>query len=480
MKQLWQRIDPNSLQVRLTLGVTAVAIFGISGVAAWTTLRTRQILINSHKQNIHDVAARFAQDVVLYSDMMPIEEAVQRAVEVRTLPNLLVLVRDVDSTIGGDADRDADRDPITQSDLTWPEPTMASILALPAERITPQVVYLDGRYVVLCSEPLVVDNVALGQLYVAQDITTDQMMFATVIRSLSVATVLAILGITILIAWYVRRSLRPLRRVSQMTQTVSVENLGQVKLQLESAPTEVTELVQTCEHMLMRLSESWEQQRQFFHDVSHELRTPLTVVYGYLQSTLRRSQTLSDSQREALEIAAAEADRTIRLLQDLLDLARADSGHIHFTLEPLRVHDLLLEVAGMAEQYSDRPILLEADGPNVTVKADRCRLKQVLLNLTDNALKYSDPAHPVILRLQHQGDWVKLQVADRGCGIPLSQQQRIFDRFYRVDEARARSTGGCGLGLAIVKSLVEGMGGKVTVHSQLNEGSIFTVTLPCA
>lgn len=244
---------------------------------------------------------------------------------------------------------------------------------------------------------------------------------------------------------------------------------------MRSRTSEVRELARTCNMMLERLAAAWEQQEQFVSNVSHELRTPLTIVYGYLQSVLRRDN-LTTTQRDALETAASEADRTIRLLQDLLDLARADSGHLHFHVEAIPLYALVTEVAGMAQQYSNRNIIIEADN-EIIVLADRHRLKQVLLNLIDNAVKYSDSSQPIALKLD-QLEQARIQVCDRGVGIPLQQQARIFERFYRVDESRY--TSGYGLGLSIVKTLVNGMGGCVTVASRLGEGSVFTITLPIA
>ena len=132
---------------------------------------------------------------------------------------------------------------------------------------------------------------------------------------------------------------------------------------------------------------SWEQERQFVSNVSHELRTPLTVVSGYIQSLLRRSTNLNDYQKEALETAASEADRTVRLLQYLLDLARADSGHTIYRRDRVNLNELVAEVAGMAEQFSNRMIHIEA--PEIVFSVcDRDRLKQVLVNLIDNAVKF--------------------------------------------------------------------------------------------
>jgi hypothetical protein len=136
------------------------------------------------------------------------------------------------------------------------------------------------------------------------------------------------------------------------------------------------------------------------------------------------------------------------------------------------------EVAGMGEKFSDRTIKIEAEQPKICFRTDRDRLTQALVSLIDNAVKYSSAPDPIVVKLVPTEEQIIIQVIDRGCGIALQHQARIFERFYRVDEARARSTGGVGLGLAIVKSLVEGMRGQIAVSSKPGEGSIFTITLP--
>ncbi|MGF1590569.1 MAG: sensor histidine kinase, partial [Pleurocapsa sp.] len=198
---------------------------------------------------------------------------------------------------------------------------------------------------------------------------------------------------------------------------------------------------------------------------------------NYIHSILRRGRNLSEMQIEALITAASEADRTVQLLQDLLDLARLDSGRMQFQMENLLLNDLITEIVGMAQQYSGRKIDLEMKANLIVIKADNHRLKQVLLNLIDNAVKYSESETSVTIKLTAQNDRAVIQVSDRGVGISLQQQNRIFERFYRVDEARNRS-GGTGLGLSIVKTLVEGMGGNITVRSKLNQGSTFIISFP--
>jgi len=412
------------------------------------------------------IGARFPRDVQLYSEMLPIEVGLQKTIDNVTVPGLLIWVK---SSNGKLLAHSAGLEPSLMK--------TAELMSLAEMPPKPQVYQVRDQYLILSASSVVVKRVSLGKVYMAQDVTDDQRQLRAAIHSLAIVCVLIIIALMGAITLRIRRSLQPLQEMNQMAGAISVEDLSEAKLQLRHAPSEVKELAQTFNMMLSRLSDSWEQQRQFVSNISHELRTPLTVVVGYLQSLLRRSTNLSDYQREALETAASEADRTVRLLQDLLDLARADSGYIPIHLEPLVLNDVVAEMANMADVFDDRHIMLEMT-TEVTVLADRDRFKQVLINLIDNAIKYSDPAEPIVLRLEKTEKQAILHVCDRGIGIPLPDQNRIFERFYRVDDDRSRLTGGHGLGLAIVKTLIESMNGNITVQSKPGEGSTFTVTLP--
>ena len=459
------KLDSSSLRVRLTVGMAIFSAVGLGSLAVWTGIRMQHILVVTHKENIKYIAERFPHDVKIYTEMATLPVATQKAID-----NLA-----------------------TQDKLLWVKNNAGEVTALAAELEKqaigskllplnnvppiPQVRDLNGSYWLMCATPLKVDNLYLGDLFIAQDITKDQVMFLNLMRSLSIATVIVIGVMTFAIAYYINYLIKPLKRISQLTEKVSADRLSEAHIHLENAPSEVKELAETFDEMLVRLSEAWEHQRQLLSNVSHELRTPLTIISGYLQSTLRRGQNLTEIQREALSTASSEADRTVQLLQDLLDLARADSGRMHFKVEPVILNDLVKELVGMTKQYSERQIQIELPDELVRVKADVNRLKQVLLNLIDNAVKYSDRGKPVTIKIEQEQHQTIIHVSDRGMGIPLQQQGRIFERFYRIDEARNRS-GGTGLGLSIVKTLIEGMGGSISVRSQLGEGSTFTIIFP--
>ncbi len=461
-------LDPSSLQFRLTIEIAALSVLGLSSVAIWTSWKMQQILIATHTQNVEYIASRFPRDVQLYSEMLPVEAGLQKTINNVSVPGLLIWVKNTDGDL------------LAQSaDLNSAFTAKAKLMSLVEMPLKPQVYQVSDRYLVLYQGLISVKGSSLGKVYMAQDITADQHELITAMQSLTLVCVMSTLVMMIAIALRIRRSLQPLHEMSQVAGVISAEDLGEAKLQLRHAPTEVKELAQTFNMMLSRLSDSWEQQRQFVSNVSHELRTPLTIVSGYLQSLLRRSTNLNDYQREALETASSEADRTIHLLQNLLDLARADSGYVQFNLEPLTLNDLVIEVAEMSEKFSSRSIVVNAER-SVQAIVDRSRLKQILINLIDNAVNYSDSDQPIILTIEQPTQHALIQVQDYGVGIPLNDQSRIFERFYRVDESRARSTGGYGLGLAIVKTLVEGMNGSISVRSKIGEGSTFTIALPHA
>ncbi|MEB3230709.1 MAG: HAMP domain-containing sensor histidine kinase [Leptolyngbyaceae bacterium] len=466
---LQSKVETGSLQFRLTVGATLIAILGTVLLSGWVSWRTEQILIGSHKQVTRQLVTQVPQDIEAYSYRdMSLDIAMERVVELRSRPGLLLVVADSAGEV------------LVHSDSEW---YFADIFqSLTSDLQTPPfstVAVVNDRHYAVCARPLVVRGQELGDLYAVLDITDALAAFGQLMWTLVLVNGLIMGLMLVVIALYVRRSLQPLRQMSQMTAHLPLSELAHYQFQLENAPTEVKQLASTCDNVLVRLASELKRQQQFVQDISHELRTPLSLVSGYLQSLLRRSNTLTEPQREALETAAEEADHTIHLLQNLLDLERAGIGSAPFTRSRVAVNPLVDDVVQMAiiSSYRDIKIDLKYAQP-IEVWADGDHLRQVLAQLVDNAIKYSDEAQLVTVRLDQRDGCAIIQVCDRGMGIPLQHQARIFDQCYRVDSSRSRTTGGCGLGLSLVKVLVEGMGGTVTVRSKPNEGSIFTVKLP--
>ena len=462
------KFDPGCIQFRLTAGMVLASILGFGGMTAWSNFRMQQILIKGHKENAIEIAERFGQDVAWMDETMPSTMALEKVINYRSTADTAIWIRSPDGEI------------VAQSETlemgSWKKNGLAAeVLDLPSYSRLDNV-NIQGREMIVCISPLEVNGTLVGDLFVIDDITQNQRSFATVNRDLTLASIFVIGLSAIVIAIYVRQSIKPLCKLNQLAANVSPDNLADTHLTLDRAPTEVRDMAQAFNMMLGRLSAAWDQQRRFVSDVSHELRTPLTLVHGYLQSTLRRCNTLTEPQREGLEIAASEADRTIRLLQDLLDLARADGGHIRFHIERVLLKEMILNT--VESGYPSDRVKVDIQRSGIDARADRNRLKQVLINLIDNAIKYSDDKTVVTVRVKQEDEWASIQVCDRGRGIPTTDLSQIFEPFYRVDEDRSRLTGGTGLGLSIVKTLVEGMRGKIKVQSKPGEGSIFTVSLP--
>jgi len=221
--------------------------------------------------------------------------------------------------------------------------------------------------------------------------------------------------------------------------------------------------------------------RDFIANVSHELRTPLTNIQGYSE-TLLDTISPDSPQREFLEIIRKNAARMGRLTEDLLALARVESGEKRFELETVTPEDLLRDAAqNFAETASGRDLKLEVkDQASLPVLADRDAIHHVFGNLLENAAKYGGPGTRVILGARPVEDAVEFYVQDFGPGIPSEHLPRLFERFYRVDKARSRESGGTGLGLSIAKHIVLAHGGSIRAESELNHGATFLFTLPIA
>lgn len=279
--------------------------------------------------------------------------------------------------------------------------------------------------------------------------------------------------------WFLAgRALRPVGAITHAAQRIATGDLTQ-RLTVPSAQDEIGRLAVTFNEMIARLECSFRQVRQFTSDASHELRTPLTVLKGETELALRRPRSAEDY-RLVLESGLEEIDRMTRIVEELLFLSRADLGEVKMECKPVR-SDLLLEdikrQADVLAQEQDIEVTIGTIEP-ATIAGDELRLRELLLNLVDNAVKYSFKGGKVDLSLVRHGHLARLSVMDRGIGIPPDEQSRIFDRFYRTDGARAHAKKGTGLGLAICKWIAEAHGGKIEVQSRPGEGSLFTVLLP--
>jgi signal transduction histidine kinase len=277
----------------------------------------------------------------------------------------------------------------------------------------------------------------------------------------------------------------PIRQLLQgTTELVSMDIRKRLDVDPHE-PIETLELRQSFNKLLNRLEESLNIQCQFVADASHELRTPLTSIQGYTKLLLRRGSNIdANLLAEALQTISDESGRLIRLVSDLLQLARADAGQaIINQQEPIDIRTVLGSVEDTVtviapEQIEVQFILSQTP---IYVLADSDRLKQVFLNLINNAIKATQGGGKVTVTLRVSNNHAVVRVIDTGIGIAPADQQRIFDRFYRVERSRTRSRvygGGTGLGLAIALTIIKAHKGGIELESELNKGSTFTIRLP--
>jgi heavy metal sensor kinase len=279
-----------------------------------------------------------------------------------------------------------------------------------------------------------------------------------------------------------RRALAPVEAVTRSARTISGDSLSQ-RLEPLRTGDELQRLTDTVNDMLARLEASFKRVTNFTADASHELRTPISVIRTEAESALRRSRNETEY-RETLRRILLEAERTTALLEELLALARADSGRQPLLVEPIDLRGALQEIAAgwrqvanvRGLQFSER--LLNAE---LRVLGDAAALRRVVDILLDNAFKYTPPSGGAVsLSAEQVGERAVISVRDNGVGIAEEEQGRIFERFYRVNKTRSREMGGAGLGLAIAQWIVEQHHGRITVESTLGAGSIFRVELPLA
>jgi heavy metal sensor kinase len=296
--------------------------------------------------------------------------------------------------------------------------------------------------------------------------------------------VVLVLGLPLIVALaglggYVlaRRALSPIDHLAGEARRITAERLHE-RLSVPNEHDEVGRLAAVINDAFARLESSFDQLRRFTADASHELRTPLSVIRGVGENVLRETRTPAEY-KDAMGSMLEEVDRLTRLVDTLLKLSRGDAGTIRLTPDIFELGELTRDVVSslsiLAEERQQRLRVVAAE--NVRVSADRLVLRDAIANVVDNAIKYGPSRSTIDVRVDADGDQATLTVADAGPGIPAEHRERIFDRFYRVDEGRSRDTGGTGLGLAIARWAVEANGGRISLEGSAT-GSVFQIILP--
>lgn len=275
-----------------------------------------------------------------------------------------------------------------------------------------------------------------------------------------------------------RRITRPVHDMATATKLIAAGDYGQrVKI---SAHDEIGSLAHSLNRMAARLQEARQLRRELIANIAHELRTPLTSISGYMEGL---EDGVVPASAETYEIVRREAQRLSRLVEDLQRLSRAESGQEELDLiavNPVAFLDRVIRK--MKPQYKDKGVDLEVEttGGMPDLLADEDKLEQVMVNLLDNALRYTEPGGRVQVSSAPSEGKVAIEISDTGEGISEADLPYIFERFYRADKSRARASGGTGIGLTIVKRYVDALGGNISVTSKTSIGTTFTVLLPAA
>jgi two-component system OmpR family sensor kinase len=279
-----------------------------------------------------------------------------------------------------------------------------------------------------------------------------------------------------------RKSLAPVVVMAMQAQNMGAQNL-QGRLAVPNRRDELGQLALSFNQLLERLEQTFERQRRFISDASHELRTPVAILRGETDVTLSRPDRSPEEYRESLAILRDESQRLMHIIEDLFTLTRADAGQYPIALREFYLDELTVEVLHQARSLviPKQIVLTSGIEPDLLFRGDEALLRRLLLNLLENAIKYTPVGGAIHLKAGKEANQIFVSVTDSGPGIPPDLHERIFERFFRVDKARARAendTGGAGLGLSIARWIAEAHNGRLVVSRSDLTGSTFTASFP--
>ena len=344
----------------------------------------------------------------------------------------------------------------------------------------PRKVGLPGGSLLIAAVPATGSDGTLYRVEVGTSGAPVEATLAQVLMMLAVGLPVA-LGVAVVGGFMlVHRALEPVERIARKAEEITQHSLSE-RLPVVESGDELERLSVSLNHMISRLEDAIRGSKQFVADASHELRTPLTVMRGELESLAQDARLAGDT-REALGSVLEEVARLGEIVESLFALSRLDAGDAGDAWQRFDLAELTRTTAEqMSLLATDKEIRVDCDStPGVLVQGDRARLKQVIVNLLDNAIKYTPRGGHIGLSVRREGAWAVLEVTDDGVGIPAEALAHVFKRFYRVDSSRAREPGGAGLGLAIVRSICAAHGAEVEVMSTQGSGSTFRVRHPLA
>ncbi len=270
-------------------------------------------------------------------------------------------------------------------------------------------------------------------------------------------------------------------QVNQMTQLAKViadSNDLSKRVAISDHPDELSNLEEALNGMITRLEDAFEKQKRFVSNASHELRTPVSVMQGYLDILNAWGKDDQELLEESLQSMTEETYHMKSLIENLLFLARADQERLLYEPQTIQLNELIDKLIKDTRLITEQRIIKSDRNESVKIIGDPRLILQMLRALVENSIKYTDPGGMIRINCERCGEQARVEMIDDGIGIPETDQERIFDRFYRVDSARHKKTGGSGLGLSLVKKIIERHEGDIEVESALGEGTKMIIVLP--
>ena len=456
---------------RLTLSFSIIVLAIMVATSALVYVFLNRYLLDETDNNLSAYAARVHGSILPAKIDGPIDYSVVHAQlpPINELGSPGIYVEIVDQTGAVVVKSDS----LLLVDQTLPASIEISEGALQGKAVFETAKASDGTRVRMLGTPLYLQDKTLV-LEVAQSLKLMDTTMSRLLLSLMGGVLLAVVLVAITGAITLTRALQPVLRISRIAR--DIEESADLSRRVGQTRTadEIGQLATTFDQMIEHLESVFKSQKKFIADASHELRSPLTVIRGNLD--LIRKHPDKENQAESLRAIDAETARMSKIVADLLLLAEIETEK-EAKKEPVRLAEAVREELRRAKSLAPARKLELARVEELSVNGDGQRLRQLIGNLLDNAVKHTPASAAVTLSLYRDGEWARLDVADTGPGIPAEHIPYLFDRFYRVDKARSRSVNSHGLGLSIVKGIVEQHGGTVSVTSEMGKGTTFTVRL---
>lgn len=356
---------------------------------------------------------------------------------------------------------------IEEFKLALPEYTAGTVKHI--KNNNSQILYLNEKKEVIGLGTVLIQNI--------KNMDNEQEYLHALLKIMSILD-LFILLFSVGVGFFIsKEALKPIDKITIQAKEISVSNLAQ-RITISGPDDELKRLADTFNDLLVRIQYSYERQNQFTLDASHELATPLAVIKGYIDLIDCWGKEQPEVLEEGIQSIKREVKNMTGLLDTLLFLSKSDNDLLSLDYQIFSLQDLIFEVIDETKMLTHDHQIEHTDTMDVSIRADRGLLKQMLRALIDNSIKYTPAGGTIILDYSLSKKYISIKIEDTGIGIPENELSHIFDRFFRVDKARSRSIGGFGLGLSIVQLIVRSHKGTITATSQHGRGTTMVIKIP--